>query len=97
MSSTLHTSRLLDLVGMHSMNMHAFLPCPGPPCSLLDELVEVHGVHKVETAGDCYIVSAGVLATGPDGFMRVLDSHDPADSAARVFAFAKGAWDCSPK
>jgi class 3 adenylate cyclase len=62
--------------------------------SLLDELVEVHGVHKVETAGDCYIVSAGVLTTGPDGFMRVLDSHDPADSAARVFAFAKGPW-CS--
>jgi hypothetical protein len=61
-----------------------------PACSLLDELVGVHGVHKVETAGDCYIVSAGVLATGPDGFMRVLDSHDAADSAARVLAFAKG-------
>jgi hypothetical protein len=60
-------------------------------CSLFDELVEVHGVHKVETAGDCYIVSAGAVATGHDGFLHVLDSHDAADSARRVFAFAKGA------
>jgi class 3 adenylate cyclase len=58
-------------------------------CSIFDRLVEVHGVHKVETAGDCYIVSAGVAATRPDGFLHVLDGHAPAESAARVLAFAK--------
>lgn len=59
--------------------------------SLFDALVEVHGVHKVETAGDCYIVSAGIMVTQQtaDGFMHVADSHDPADSAARVMAFAR--------
>ena len=27
----------------------------------LDALLDVHGVQKVETAGDCYIVAAGIL------------------------------------
>ena len=32
-----------------------------PRFTRLDALSEVHQVHKVETAGDCYIVSAGGL------------------------------------
>lgn len=36
-----------------------------------------------------YIVSAGVVEGGPDGFMQVVEAHDPRDSARRVMAFAK--------
>jgi hypothetical protein len=38
----------------------------------------------VTLIGDCYILSAGVVAPGPDGFMTVMDQHDPLDSARRV-------------
>jgi hypothetical protein len=54
--------------------------------------ISSHGhpcTSQVETAGDCYIVSAGVLATGADGFSEVLSSHDPLASAARVLSFAQ--------
>ncbi len=47
---------------------------------------------QVETAGDCYIVSGGVLSPtrSSDGFELVVDqNHDPAASAKRVMAFAK--------
>lgn len=57
--------------------------------SRFDALVDHHGVHKVETAGDCYIVSAGVVQAGPDGFLHILESHDPVDSARKVLTFAK--------
>jgi class 3 adenylate cyclase len=59
--------------------------------SALDDLVAVHCVHKVETAGDCYIVSAGVVEAREDGFLHVLGAHDHAASAAKVMAFAKAA------
>jgi hypothetical protein len=58
-------------------------PAPCHACSLLDELVVFHGVHKVETAGKCPAVSAGWAA-----------DHWPwpglADSAAHINTFAKG-------
>ncbi|GFH14129.1 guanylate cyclase domain-containing protein [Haematococcus lacustris] len=69
--------------------------------ALFDSLCDKHGVMKVETAGDCYIVAGGILGlpnnkSGPcsqgvldDGFTEVLQEHDPVDSASRVMAFAK--------
>jgi class 3 adenylate cyclase len=54
-----------------------------------DRLLSIHKVQKVETAGDCYIVAAGVLAVGADGFSEVLSSHDSVLSAARVLSFAQ--------
>ncbi|KAL6765652.1 nucleotide cyclase [Haematococcus lacustris] len=87
------TLLFMDIVGFTSMSkaisageVMAFL---NELFSLYDRLVERHGVHKVETAGDCYIVSAGVVAQGSDGYMHVLTSHDAADSARRVLSFAK--------
>lgn len=39
----------------------------------------------METAGDCYIVSAGIMSQEPeDGFLRTLDTHDHIESARRV-------------
>lgn len=35
-------------------------------------------------AGDCYIVSAGVVETGADGFMRVVEEHSAVESARKV-------------
>ncbi|KAL6764591.1 nucleotide cyclase [Haematococcus lacustris] len=69
--------------------------------ALFDALCDKHGVMKVETAGDCYIVAGGILdlprtkgreqqqGAQEAGFTEVLQEHDAADSAARVMAFAK--------
>eukprot|EP00798_Chlamydomonas_sp_ICE-L_P010415 gene10415-8364_t len=58
--------------------------------SLFDALCDTHGVHKVETAGDCYIVAGGIMEHDlEDGFSKVLPSHDAGRSASNVLAFAK--------
>mmetsp|Transcript_18118 Transcript_18118/g.50743 ORF Transcript_18118/g.50743 Transcript_18118/m.50743 type:complete len:350 (-) Transcript_18118:842-1891(-) len=60
--------------------------------SLFDQLTNMHGVHKVETAGDCYIVGGGIMSPQPssDGFQVVAeDDVDPAVSARQVMEFAK--------
>lgn len=44
---------------------------------------------QVETAGDCYIVSGGILVQDTEGFSQVEENHNPADSARRVMEFAK--------
>ncbi len=38
---------------------------------MFDELAEHLGVQKVETAGDCYIVAAGVLKMDKEGYSEV--------------------------
>ncbi|PNH07687.1 Guanylate cyclase soluble subunit beta-2, partial [Tetrabaena socialis] len=43
--------------------------------SHLDALVDEYGVWKVETAGDCYIVAAGVVRQDQDGFQAVVTSE----------------------
>lgn len=40
-------------------------------------------------AGDCYIASCGILSADEDGYSQVAGQHDPKDSMARMFAFAK--------
>ena len=52
-----------------------------------DALVEQHGVYKVETIGDCYMVAGGLIGTDRDGFRSVTTELDP-DHARKVFAFA---------
>eukprot|EP00798_Chlamydomonas_sp_ICE-L_P018583 gene18583-25094_t len=50
-----------------------------------------HQVHKVETAGDCYIVSCGIMERDDnDAFVKVSTEHDHSRSAAKVLDFAKG-------
>ena len=39
--------------------------------SLFDELADRLGVQKVETAGDCYIVAAGILTLDGEGYSEV--------------------------
>ncbi len=56
---------------------------------MFDKLVDHHGVQKVETAGDCYIVAAGILDDDGQGFQRVAEGSCPADNADRVMAFAR--------
>jgi hypothetical protein len=46
---------------------------------------------QVETAGDAYIVSGGVLTKDEEGFSCLDDQHDRYESAQRVMAFAKAA------
>ncbi|KAF5828584.1 hypothetical protein DUNSADRAFT_17388 [Dunaliella salina] len=59
--------------------------------SLFDRLTDVHRVHKIETAGDCYIVGGGIISPdqSANGFQCVMDDQDPAESAERVMEFAK--------
>ncbi|GFR41994.1 hypothetical protein Agub_g2807 [Astrephomene gubernaculifera] len=58
--------------------------------SRLDTLLDVYGVYKVETIGDCYMVAGGLMARDADGFMTVRgqDSMDELH-AAKVMSFAK--------
>jgi class 3 adenylate cyclase len=55
----------------------------------LDSLLDMHGVHKIETAGDCYIASSGILALDKQGRLYSVKSHDPKQSACKILAFAK--------
>eukprot|EP00983_Pelagomonas_calceolata_P132466 1161868-Pelagomonas_calceolata.AAC.14 len=53
---------------------------------------------QVETAGDCYIVSGGIMKQAADGFNQVLEErHDPAESAHRVLGFAKAILDVASR
>eukprot|EP00798_Chlamydomonas_sp_ICE-L_P004250 gene4250-14363_t len=55
-----------------------------------DHMCDTHDVQKVETAGDCYIVAAGIIEKELEtGFCNILEEHDPVHSATKVLAFAK--------
>eukprot|EP00798_Chlamydomonas_sp_ICE-L_P001305 gene1305-32655_t len=65
-----------------------------------DHMCNTHDIQKVETAGDCYIVAAGIIEKESEtGFYNILEEHDPVDSATKthdpvhiatkVLAFAK--------
>lgn len=91
------TVMFMDVVGFTSMadtvsptDVMAFV---NDLFGALDRLLEAHpAVHKVETAGDCYIVAAGVVTeTSTTRHVRVLKHHDAAKSAAHVFDFALAA------
>ncbi|KAG2454856.1 hypothetical protein HYH02_000687 [Chlamydomonas schloesseri] len=58
--------------------------------SRLDTLLDVYGVYKVETIGDCYMVAGGLMTRDADGFMTVRGS-DSVDElhAHKVMSFAK--------
>ncbi|KAG2490277.1 hypothetical protein HYH03_011229 [Edaphochlamys debaryana] len=55
-----------------------------------DSLLDVHGVYKVETIGDCYVVAGGLIAEDADGMAAVQGGgvSDPRQ-ANQVFSFAQ--------
>ncbi|KAJ9531443.1 hypothetical protein QJQ45_006861 [Haematococcus lacustris] len=99
------TLLFMDIVGFTAMSKEvapeAVMVFLNTLFAHFDALCDKHGVMKVETAGDCYIVAGGILdlsrntdrereqAAHEPGFTEVLQQHDPVDSAARVMAFAK--------
>ena len=54
-------------------------------CTPLDCLLQM------ETVGDCFVVSAGLVEPDREGFVKIAPSHDPIDSALCLVAFAKDA------
>ncbi|KAJ9520664.1 hypothetical protein QJQ45_007460 [Haematococcus lacustris] len=52
--------------------------------SKLDDMLDRHGVMRVDTAGDCYIVCGGLLNEDEDGFMTV--AKGPPRPAAKTRA-----------
>jgi class 3 adenylate cyclase len=59
---------------------------------MLERLCELRGVHKVETAGDCFIACSGVLMNHPNGGDLCVDeSPDIVEAAVRMMRFAKDA------
>ncbi|KXZ52524.1 hypothetical protein GPECTOR_9g568 [Gonium pectorale] len=60
--------------------------------SRFDAMLDVHGVYKVETIGDCYFVAGGLIREDEDGMPAVQagdqNGEDPLH-AVRVFTFAK--------
>lgn len=77
-------TKMADMVSGHEVMEYLNVLYSG-----LDDLLDVHGVQKVETAGDCYIVAAGVLMYDDAGFGQVLQTHDAVLSAEKVLAFAQ--------
>ena len=83
----------MDIVGFTSMSkevhpklvMH-FL---NELFSRFDVLCDVYGVHKVETAGDCYIVAGALTTSDEEGFARVDEKADQAKGCASVVDFAQ--------
>ncbi|GIL80720.1 hypothetical protein Vretifemale_10030, partial [Volvox reticuliferus] len=71
-----------------------------PPCVVMkflndlfvrfDAQLDMHGVYKVETIGDCYMVAGGLIREDHDGMAAVQggDEIDPLQ-ADKVFAFAQ--------
>mmetsp|Transcript_21429 Transcript_21429/g.55815 ORF Transcript_21429/g.55815 Transcript_21429/m.55815 type:complete len:1059 (+) Transcript_21429:129-3305(+) len=90
------TLLFMDIVGFTSMSKNVkpveVMVFLNMLFSLFDRLTDVHKVHKVETAGDCYIVGGGIMSTGDqttNGFQCVMGDQDPAESAKQVMEFAK--------
>ncbi|PNH07109.1 Guanylate cyclase soluble subunit beta-2 [Tetrabaena socialis] len=56
-----------------------------------DGLVDLFGVYKVETIGDCYMAVGGLVARDEDGYGRAVRGSGNADPlhAMRVVAFAR--------
>ncbi len=65
----------MDIVGFTNMSKQVepkkVLTFLNELFSILDELADTHRVQKVETAGDCYIVAAGIVANDGEGFSNV--------------------------
>jgi hypothetical protein len=54
-----------------------------------DRLVDVHGVYKVETIGDCYMVAGGLITMDDQGFKAVQQEEVDPLHATRCFRFAQ--------
>lgn len=54
-----------------------------------DRLVDVHGVYKVETIGDCYMVAGGLITMDEQGFKTVQQEEVDPLHATRCFRFAQ--------
>ncbi|GFH19270.1 guanylate cyclase domain-containing protein [Haematococcus lacustris] len=53
-----------------------------------DELVDLYQIHKVETAGDCFVAAGGLMTLDEDGFTVL-------GSTKQVLAFAKAVLRCA--
>eukprot|EP00798_Chlamydomonas_sp_ICE-L_P010412 gene10412-8360_t len=83
------TILFMDIVGFTNMskevNAAEVLNFLNALFSLFDALCDTHGVSKVETAGDCYIVAGGIMEHDmDDGFSKVLASHDAGHGASNM-------------
>eukprot|EP00798_Chlamydomonas_sp_ICE-L_P017662 gene17662-24010_t len=88
------TILFMDIVGFTTMSKNVasadVLNFLNQLFTLYDGLCDEHKVHKVETAGDCYIVSCGIMERDDnDGFVKVTTEHDPSKSAEKLLGFAK--------
>ncbi|KAG1661575.1 hypothetical protein FOA52_009575 [Chlamydomonas sp. UWO 241] len=95
------TILFMDIAGFTTMSRDvpasAVLTLVNTLFTRFDAMCNVYGVHKVDTAGDSYIVSSGVVAFDNEGFVQVLDEgmEDPIECAHRIMAYAAAMLDAA--
>ena len=62
---------------------------------LFDDLCDLHNVQKIETAGDSFIVSAGILTTDIDNYICIDSNPNKHSCAKRVMLFAIDMLKCA--
>ncbi|GAX75796.1 hypothetical protein CEUSTIGMA_g3239.t1 [Chlamydomonas eustigma] len=98
------TILFLDIVGFTAMSERVvpsnILVLLNQLFTMFDYLADHHKVHKIDTAGDCYIAAGGITGAEEDegGFYEVRKSaQDASHSALNVLNFAKDMLRCSRK
>jgi hypothetical protein len=64
--------------------------------SEFDVLCTKHGVHKLDSFGDCYIVVGGLIKTDEDGAITVQQGFDAKKGATDLVAFARVSAESNP-
>ncbi|KAL6765121.1 nucleotide cyclase [Haematococcus lacustris] len=89
------TIMFTDIVGFTSMSKECkpeqVMEFLNELFSYLDAMLDKHKVHKVETAGDCYIICGGIVDEDEQGFRRVtgkLSASARTRAARRALNFA---------
>jgi class 3 adenylate cyclase len=93
------TIMFADIVGFTSMccavSPHMVMLFLNRIFALFESLCDLHAVSKVETAGDCFIASSGILTVDRDGYARIDEVPNKVSCASHIMDFSCDVLRCS--